>query len=325
MCLRERVLGALLSALACAALPAAATARDYDNIWLLNIGGDVEAENGYRIDAGLTWAPSELTAIYASAGTADVSTDFDEFTYQGANLGFDHFFGPIGLIADLRWWDQSELFSTTTLGASLYFRSHGWRIALRGEARESEFDEFSFDTVIPVRGVLVPISGRGECSLDNTAYGLSANYTGAAWTALLSGINYEYSSTDCNLNGATVPPQVGNLPPISREIFRRIATRVLESGARLIGSQLTRENGFLDYSIWANLGYRSGLTTFGLDYYHDREEFAGLEADTLIGSITFPIGDRLDLELRLGATDSDLEGNVAFGGFTLFAYIGGTR
>jgi hypothetical protein len=114
-----------------------------------------------------------------------------------------------------------------------------------------------------------------------------------------------------------------NLPPVSSAIFRRIANAVLNRGAELLGSQLTRENGFLDYSLWGSLAYRTGLRSYGLDYFHDREEFAGSGADTIIGSVTFPVSARLDLEFRLGATDSDLEGMVSFVGLTLFAYLGG--
>ncbi len=292
--------------------------------WLLSIGGDVDEDGGYRADAGVMWAPSLVTSVIAQAALADTSTDLEHFKADAATLGFDHFFGPVGLNLDVRWWDQRDLFSSTTLGASFYYKQAGWRISLRGEARNSDLDEFSFDTVVPIRGVLVPIAGQGQCSLDNTAYGLALSHTGKAWTALISGINYEYSTADCDLTGVTLPPQAGNLPPISREIFRRIATRVLRAGAVLVGSELTRENGFLDYSLWAALGYRPGLSTFGLDYYHDREEFAQLEADTVIGSMSFPLSDRLDLELRVGVSNSDLEGTVAFGGLTLIAYLGGT-
>jgi hypothetical protein len=118
-----------------------------------------------------------------------------------------------------------------------------------------------------------------------------------------------------------VPPQSGN-PPINRGIFRRIASSVLARGGGLLGSALTRDIGFLDYSVWGSLGYRYGLKSVALDYFHDREEFEGLLADTLIGSVTFPVSSRLDLELRLGATDSDPSGTVAFAGVTLFAFLG---
>jgi len=289
---------------------------------LLSVGGDLDQEDGYRVDLGATWLPTETTSVTLLAGASDSSADLNKSYSRAASLGLDHSFGPVGLSVDVRWWGDPDLFESTTFASSLYFRSAGWRLALRGELRESDFEPFSFATQIPIRGTLVPISGSAECGLDNSAYGASVSHTGKAWSVLLSGMQYEYSSTDCALTAVNLPPQAGQLPPISREIFRRIANAVLTGGARLLGSQLTRENGFLDYSLWGSLAYRSGMHTYGLDYFHDREEFEGFEADTLIASVTFPTSDRVDLELRLGATDSDLEGTVGFIGLTLFAYLG---
>lgn len=282
----------------------------------------MDEDGGYRADAGFTWAPSLVTSLTAQAGSADTSTDLEHFKADLFSIGFDHFFGRFGANFDARWWDQHGLFSSTTLGATVYYRDAGWRFGLRGEARRSELDQFDFNTVVPIRNVLVPIAGQGRCSLDNTALGLTVSRSAKSWSMLLSGINYDYSTADCDLTGIMLPPQAGNLPPLSRELFRRLATRVLQAGAQLVGSELTRENGFLDYTVWAALGYRTRLVTIGVDYYHDREEFAGVQADTLIGSVTFPVSDRLDLELRLGTSDSDIEGRVAFAGVTLLAYLG---
>jgi hypothetical protein len=321
MCSREqwplRVLALLLLLLS-----ATANAEDSESLWLLTAGAELDDEDGYRFDLGATWAPSRSTSVNAYAGSADTSADFNDFTSRIASLGVDHSFGHIGLSLDARWWGDSELFDSTAIAGTLYFTPERWRLALRGELRESDFDPFSFDVDIPIRGVLVPVSGSAECGLDNSGYGASVSYTGKSWSVAAAGTQYEYSSTDCALTSLSIPPQVGNLPPISREIFRRIAKAVLTRGAQLLGSALTRENGFLDYSLWGSLAYRSGLNSFGLDYYHDREEFEGLVADTLIGSVTFPVSNRLDLELRLGATDSELSGTVAFAGLTLFVFLG---
>jgi len=301
---------------------APSSAQDAAGAWLLAAGGEVDEEEGYRLDLGATWLPTDAISVTALVGAADTSTDLNNSYSRAASLGVDHSIGLVGLSADLRWWGDPELFESTTFAGALYFRSAGWRLALRGELRESDFDEFSFDTQIPIRGTLVPISGAAACGLENSAYGASVSRTGKAWSLLLSGMQYEYSSTDCDLTAVTLPPGIGDLPPISREIFRRIANAVLIGGARLLGSQLTRQNGFLDYSVWGSVAFRSEMHTFGLDYFHDREEFEGFEADTLIGSVTFPVSGRLDLELRLGATDSDLEGTVSFVGLTFFLYLG---
>src|SRR4249919_1692768 len=132
MCLRS----ALSAALALAVSVQAAAAGE--PAWLLSIGGDLDEDGGYRADAGLMWAPSLVTSVIAQAVVADTSTDLEHFKADAATLGFDHFFGQVGLNLDARWWDQQDLFSSTTFGGSLYYKHAGWRISLRGEARNSD-------------------------------------------------------------------------------------------------------------------------------------------------------------------------------------------
>jgi hypothetical protein len=322
MCSPERNIQRASAALLLLCLGAAAVAEESSSVWLLTAGAEMDDEDGYRLDFAATWAPNRSTSLTAYAGSADTSTDFNDFRSRMASLSLDHSFEHLGASLDLRWWGDSELFESRAAAGALYYKQEGWRFSLRGEWRESDFDPFSFDVLLPIRDVLVPVSGSAECSLDNSGYGGSLSHNGKSWNVLLAGTQYEYSSTDCALTSLSLPPQAGDLPPITREIFRRIASAVLTRGAQLLGSALTRENGFLDYSLWGSIAYRSGLKTFGLDYFHDREEFDGLLADTLIGSVTFPVSNRVDLELRVGATDSELSGTVAFAGMTLFVFLG---
>lgn len=315
---RHGALAALCLFCACAATQADTSA----DTWLLSVGTELDDEEGYLLELSLAWVPNATTSISAYAGTADTLTDFNDFTSRMASLGFDHAFSHLGLTLEARWWGDAELFESTAAAGTLYYKNEGWRFSLSGELRESDFEPFDFDVTIPIRGTLVPLSGGAACGVDNSGYGASLSHTGKSWSVLLAGVQYDYSATDCELTALNVPPQAGNPPPITREIVRRIASAVLARGAELLGSELTRENGFLDYSLWASLGYQSGLRSFTLDYFHDREEFDGLLADTLIASVTFPVSGRLDLELRLGATDSDLSGTIAFAGVTLFAFLG---
>ncbi len=116
MCLPRILLAVLALAVS---IPAAAAGEP---AWLLSIGGDVDEDGGYRADAGLMWAPSLVTSVVAQAAVADTSTDLEHFKADAATLGFDHFFGQVGLNLDVRWWDQQDLFSSTTLGASFYYK-----------------------------------------------------------------------------------------------------------------------------------------------------------------------------------------------------------
>jgi hypothetical protein len=320
MRLPERKVLCLASALLLAATHAVAAVEESGPVWLVTAGAELDDEDGHRFDLGATWAPTLATSVNAYAGSADTATDLNNFSSRMASLGVDHWFEPLGVSLDLRWWGDADFFESRELVGTLYYKEEGWRFGLRGEMRESDFDPVRFDVEIPIRNLIVPVSGSAECALDNYGYGATVSHTGRIWSVLLAGTQYEYSSPECTITDLVVPPQAGT-PGRSRELNRRITSAALARGAELMGSALTREYGFLDYSLWGSAALRSGLNTFGLDYFHDREEFQGFVADTLIGSITFPVSDRFDLELRLGATESDLSGRVAFAGVTLFAFF----
>lgn len=294
---------------------------------MLTAGGDVDDEEGYRLDLGFAWMPSQRTTVTVLGSRADTSADFSDFQSSTVSVGVDHSFGTLGIAADARWWGDPDVVDSRALGASLYADLAEWRLAGRAEIRQSDFEAFGFNTVVPVRTptgiVLVPISGTADCDLDNRAYGLSLSRSGESWSFSFGGTSFDYDETSCATSNVVVPPQIGNLPRISREIFRRIAARVVDSTARLIGTRLTRENGFLESTVNAGLSFTAGEWTWAADYFHDREEFVGLESDTLVGSVTMPVGGRADLELRLGATDTDLTGTVGFAGLTFYVYFGG--
>jgi hypothetical protein len=294
---------------------------------VLTAGGDVDDEDGYRLDLGLAWLPSQRTTITVLGSRADTSAGFNDFQSSTVSAAVDHSFGTLGFAVDARWWGDPDVVDSLALGAALHADFAQWRIAARAEMRQSDFEPFDFNTVVPVRTptgiVLVPISGTADCDLDNRAYGLGVGRSGGSWSFSLGGTSYDYDATSCATSNVVVPPQIGDLPRISREIFRRIAARVVDSTARLIGTRLTRENGFLESTVNAGLSFTAGEWTWAADYFHDREEFIGLESDTLVGSVTLPVGGRADLELRLGATDTDLTGTVGFAGLTFYVYLGG--
>jgi hypothetical protein len=316
-----------LAMTSCGALSLSTVAFADGQAVVLTAGGDMDDEEGYRLDLGLAWMPGSRTTVTVLGSRANTSTDFNEFRSSAASLGIDHSFGTFGLAADASWWGDSDVVEARALGIALYADLAQWRLSARAGMRKSDFEPFDFDTVVPVRTpdgiVLVPISGTADCDLDNRAWGLSLGRSGASWGFSLGATSYDYDETSCATRNVVVPPQIGGLPPISREIFRRIAARVVDRTASLVGTRLTRENGFLESTVNAGLSYTAGEWSWAADYYHDREEFLGLESDTLVGSVTLPIAGRADLELRAGATDTDLAGTIGFAGLTFYLYLGG--
>ncbi len=298
-----------------------------DDAGLLIIGGDVDDDSGYRVNLGGSWSPTQATVFSLFAARADTATDFGDFIQTSAQFGVDHFFGPVGLTGQVRWSDDEDLLAARTFAGSVYFKGGPWRLAVHGEMRDADFDAFDFNTMIPVRtpsGVQqLPVSGRANCNLDNAGYGVFLSRNSGAWFVSAGGMTYDYDDSDCDVSNIVLPPELTALPVLSREIFRRIAARALDTTGQLVSSQLTRENGLLDSTLSLGLQYQSGMRTWGMEYYRDREEFAGLKSHTVVGSLTFPVGGRSDLEVRLGATDGDVAGTVGFAGLTVYVYLGG--
>lgn len=308
----------LLGALACVVAASAGA----DDAWVLNAGGEIDAEDGYRLDAGVAWIPTEKTSISAYAGRADSETDFDEFASNVVSLSLDHNFDPVGIGLETRWRSDAEFLEAFTWGGSLYFKSGLWRFSLRGEARGTDFEPQTFsDVIITRQGVPIMLSATSECGLDNTAYGAAWSYTGKVWSVNLSGMQFEYDDADCALTNVS-PPELGRFLRLRPNLLPLVAPRLAEF-QRLQRSSVTRESTFLDFTASVSLGLRDGERSWGLDYFHDREQFEGAESNTFVLSALLPAGTRSDVELRAGVTDSDVTGTVAFAGFTLFAYLGG--
>jgi len=63
--------------------------------------------------------------------------------------------------------------------------------------------------------------------------------------------------------------------------------------------------------------------TVGLEFYHEVEEFAPVETDTLLGYWTFDLSESLTLELSAGVSDTDGYDQAAFVGLRFYASMVG--
>ncbi|HEU4531584.1 MAG TPA: hypothetical protein VFR59_10385, partial [Steroidobacteraceae bacterium] len=77
--------GLLRASLAAALLVQSAGARA--DTFVLNGGGEVDEESGYRVDAGAVWLPLETTSLSLQFSRADSSTDLTDFVTNHAVLG----------------------------------------------------------------------------------------------------------------------------------------------------------------------------------------------------------------------------------------------
>ena len=131
MCLPSRLPRVCVALLIAAQAPAALAQQN--DIWVVNVGGDVDDEQGYRFDLGTTWVATDATSATLSLSRVDSSNDFNLLAATEVNLGFDHSFGPTGISLGARWWGDSDLMEQRTLAGSLYFKSELWRFSLNLE------------------------------------------------------------------------------------------------------------------------------------------------------------------------------------------------
>ncbi|MFQ5635834.1 MAG: hypothetical protein ACE5G3_10965 [Gammaproteobacteria bacterium] len=320
------ITGYLIAAAISAPAPVgAADVSAQGGIWSLNAGIDIDDESGYIAGGGVSYMPNERLLLSADVGRSDSSTDLADFKSTFASLLADYSFGPVGLSATAGWYSDDDIADRFRYGGSVYAQGRGFRLELTAEDWRSEFDTFRFDGRIDRTPPLPPvrISTTADCQIDNTAFGARAGFTGERFGAYLSAREYDYSMPDCRfgvaINGR--PQQdIGRLVDAAPELFRRLATATVgATRLRLIGSDAT----FLDNSIGAGVSWRRGELLFGLDYYHSREIFQKLEADTGYARVLFPIGAAADLELRIGVSDGDQAGSIAIAGATVFWYLAG--
>ena len=289
--------------------------------FVLNAGGELDDESGYRVDAGIVWLPVKTTWLSLQLSQADSSTDLADFVTSHAVASIDHRFGMIGLSLEGRLREEEDFLEARTVAGSIYLDTAGWRFSAMAETRASEFEPQTFSDVVMTRGgVPLTVSATSQCSLDNIAYGVSASYAFGAWRVAGSGLQFDYDDAECALTDVT-PPSFERSQRVGPRVLPQVAPR-LDAFEALHRSTVTRDSAFLDATVSLSVGYEEGERLWDLTWYRDREQFADIESDTLIGAVTLPLTERTDVELRLGATDSDLAGTVGFAGVSVFLYLG---
>ncbi len=290
-------------------------------LWMLRAGLEFDDQSGKAFYGGASYLPSEQTIMMLDFSLSDSAAGLTDLQTRLVSATIDHSFGLVGASLSGGWARYSDTVDRYYYGGSIYLQTHGLRLGLFGENWHSNFDTFEFSRLIERPPPLPPlrVTGRADCSLDNTALGLRASWTGLSWSLYAAATDYDYSSADCDftasIGGSRFRPPPRDLAQDAPLFFSRLNTAV----NRIISSWAM----FFKRSYSAGVSYNLGLSSLSLDYFHSEEVFQSLRADNLVGSVVFPIGPRTDLELHVGATDYETSGTVGFIGASFYWYLGG--
>ena len=290
-------------------------------LWMLRAGLEFDDQSGKAFYGGVSYLPDEQTTMMFDFSLSDSAAGLTDLQTRLVSATIDHSFGLVGASLSGGWAGYSDTVNRYYYGGSIYLQTHGLRLGLFGEDWRSNFDTFEFSRLIERPPPLPPlrVTGRADCSLDNTALGLRASWTGLSWSLYAAATDYDYSDADCDftasIGGSRFRPPPGDLAQDAPLFFNRLSTAV----NRIISSYAM----FFKRSYSAGVSWNPGLSSLSLDYFHSEEIFQSLRADNLVGSVVFPVGQRTDMELHIGATDYETSGTVGFIGAGFYWYLGG--
>ena len=255
------------------------------------LGGRVDMDSADGV-AGLVFgdlAINDTTSVYGSFGKSSVPLPrgLDISTAYG-DIGVDHWFGPIGVRAELAYWGDSDFLDSIDARGALYWRGERATLTLDLQYRDFEFDILRSDFR----------AGR-DIRFHSTGAGIKASFgLTDAVTLSASGIDYDY-----NVN-------------LSRGANRDIADF-------LSASRLSLVNSLISYRVGAGIGVDIGTRRLGIDHYVWEGEVAGSKTRSSTLSFLTPVSTRTDLQFGIGIDDADDYDAITFFSIQLFVY-GGT-
>jgi hypothetical protein len=271
--------------------------------------GQYDEAGAYSLSAGLDHAFSDATWASLTAGFVD-STEgpIDLSTYR-AGVGLDHYFDPAGLAVDVEYWGDSDTIETLTVDGELYFRTENARFGVTAAYRD-------IDIKYEVPALLVNLVDSSQ-SFASTAIGASLRYSRQAASVYARATVWSYDEA---VGEVLTNVDLSRVPPALRPAIQQRLTRVVAAVRSLSSSSLTLANSLLAHAATVGFDYRFGEQTLNFEAGHDRGEVDDLDVTTLSTGWLFPVGDAVDVEVRLGVSDADTFGSSVFGGISLFVY-----
>ena len=327
--------GALCAALAAMLAPAPALA-DRSPGTTFYAGAEFDDQDSQRIDAGLSFLSEGGTGVDVAGSWTD--TDWTSGSLSSSYLYglVSHDFGRFGVGAGLRYMRDEDLTETLGFLGTAFVDFESARLLAMLETRDTDFDEASFTATGEDIGLpeITSVSGTSKCSAGSLGYGLALDATMERWSFYASAMGYDYDSEECTVEITSIDGgsaggggNGGGMGAGPYGVKGPMAERMVAGAAApLAGYTYTlvpREAALLESSFMAGAGFALGSrSTIGLEFYHESEEFAPVETDTLLGYYSFDLSESFAMEFRVGISATDGYDDATFVGLRFYASPG---
>jgi hypothetical protein len=253
-----------------ALMPLARPVLADSNDVILGFGGETDTASGRAVavfaDLGVadrTWLSATIAGTRTGGFAGGLQTLY-------ADLGFDHWFDPIGFRIGGGYWGDDELLDSNDFRASVYFRNSKTMVSVDYEWRD--FDFTIVNDFLPAPRVF---------EFSSEGYELSTRFElSDAVSFSLGGMSYKYSR-DINLQ-----PNI--------DVLRRFST-----------SRLGLMNSLLDYRVTASIDRSFGPRSISLVLEQWQTAIDQGIVNSIGAGLLTPMGNLSDLEFRLSFDESD--------------------
>jgi hypothetical protein len=274
-----------------AQLQAQPRADDDVGLWALAVGVQADDESNTGASASFNMAVASETWLSVSAGQSRSPRERADVTAASYVVGVDHRFGLVGANVALEKWGDTGSVESRDYAAAIYFQSERFRVEFGYEQRDIDV---TFNVIGPLGR---EFARKAPLDADGMRLSLNATLTGRV-RLFAAQQTFDYSR------------DLALLP--------RLATLNL-----LSASTLTLANSFVDRIALLGFDAEFGGKVFSLRVGQDRSAVDDSELSSLDAALMFPVGRRVDLEVSLGRSDSDVFDSSLYGGVFVVVYGGG--
>lgn len=266
------------------------TEADSDRPWVLGLAAQLDDDRSRSLLATFNWAAAEDTWLTFAAGNARSPSDRADVSASTLVAGVDHRFGWLGMRFEAEQWGDPNTVESLDLSGSLYVQGERFRLEYQRVERDIDI-EFTFT------GPLGRSVSR-TVGLDADGDGLRLQVDLAErWRAYAAQMEHAYSGD------LTVLPRIDALNLLSASV-------------------LTLANSFIDEERTLGVEWEGRRAVVNFGYTRDRSAVDGTELESLDAAVLFAVAPRLDLELNLGKSRSDLAADGWYGGVLVLIYGG---